>query len=180
MSDATAPTWIHTLPRREWEIVGPVLLLVPLALLALGDTAIGVPMAVALAVGVTAVGVACNHPRWPGARILGLVTAIAGAELLTSTSAPTLTTELLSAACGILIVYWVARGAATPARRSAVARALTLPATSVGIALATGLLLVPGQSVVGLSAALVVGAIAVVAYLLGQPTPPAGEEPEAS
>jgi hypothetical protein len=180
MSDGVEPTWAPSLPRREWEIVGPVLLLVPMALLALSDTTIGARLGVAIAVAVAAAGVVCNHPRWPSARILGLVAAIAGAELLTATSVPTLTTEILAAACGILILHWVSRGAATPARRSRVARGLTLPAASVGIALATGLLLVPGQSVVGLTAALVVGAVAVVAYLLGQPPPPVGEEPEAS
>ena len=180
MSVGAEPTWSRSSPRREWEVVGPVLLFVPMALLALGDTAIGVPRAIVLAVAGATTGVVGNHPRWPSARILGLVAAIAGAGLLTAISAPTLTSELLAAACGILILFMVAGSAATPARRATVVRALTLPAASVGIALTIGLLLVPGHSVVGLTAALVVGAVAVVAYLLAQPAPPVDEQPEAS
>lgn len=180
MSDGTEPAWARSLLRPGWEIVGPALLLVPMALLALNDTGIGVPRALVLAVAVAAAGVTTNHPRWPSARILGLAVAITGVGLLTATTTPTLTNEVLAAAGGLLILYGWARGTATPARRAAVARALTLPAASVGIALTTGLLLVPGQSVVGLTAALVVGSVAVVAYLLGQPAPPVLEGPEAS
>ncbi len=152
------------------DFVGTILLLV--LLLALGLLGSSNILLGSL-VPVLAVGVATALRALPPtvrARAAAPAPILFGAALLSLVAANALLTDALAGAVGLaLLAWWSWDPVTNPRPRSATGYALRLPLLAVALALAISLLLPRSTSLVGLAAALIVGVLLYVAWLLSHP-----------
>jgi hypothetical protein len=164
VSDPGAPSVV-----RRLGLPGLGLSAVSLLWLALGS---GLPTfgGLALAFVALALGVGLRFVPQPVGRDLAWVPIVAALGVLSITTPLTVLAELVAGLGGIAVLLWmiddpdrlpggVQRGLST----------IALPALAVGVAWSSALLLPPGAAPLGVAAALLAFAVAIVAFFLGRP-----------
>lgn len=155
------------LAARLFALAVPILLFAPaVALGALATVGIWVGVVAPLTAAGTATYLREGSPTGRG---WAIAPALAGLVAVTVLAPRTFGAELLGALAALSVLAWLAWPATgLPTRRTG--DSLVFPGVCVAIAIASSLLVVAGQSLVGLVAAILVGVLLLVGWLFENPS----------
>ncbi len=155
------------------DVVGPALVAGPAIVLAFALGPFRV-LGVALAIGAIATPIVVGAIRPAAGPALQWAPSLLAVAGLAGLAPVTPWLELVALLTGLGFLVGIGRASLGPEARGRVFGGVALPAGATAIAFATSLLFAPSRGAVGVAAALIVGVVVVLAYLLGEPERAAG------